>query len=123
MKILKLLIGAFALVAFTVGPVSAQEYGLKWTRGTSHITTKTTTHVATATATLHTLLINVSNAGTSWTITVQDLATTPQIIYTGTVAVGTTVIALPVGIKMDSGIDIVTGGTTAGVMDVKYAYH
>lgn len=122
MKRLKLVIGALALIAFTVAPISAQEYGVNWTRGTKHITTKTTTNVTTSTCTLHTLLVNVSGAGTSWTLSIQDKASTPQIIYAATVTTGTTVIALPVGIKCTSGIDIVTGGTTAGTMDVFYAY-
>lgn len=115
----KLLICAAMLTALL--SASAQEYGVNWNRGTKHITTKTTTNIIASTCTLQTLLLCTSNAGTSWTISVQDKATTPQIIYAGTLATGTVVIELPVGIKMDGGIDIVTGGSTAGVLDVKYA--
>jgi hypothetical protein len=122
MKKIQTLVGVIALAAFSVLPMSAQEYGVNYTRGTKHITTKTTTNVTTSSCVLYTLVINVSGAGTSWTISVQDKATTPQIVYAATVATGTTVIALPIGIKMDSGIDIVTAGTTAGTMDVKYAF-
>jgi hypothetical protein len=121
-RFIQLLVGVVALTAITLSPVSAQEYGLRWTRGQKHITTKTTTNVTTATVVLHSILINVSGAGTSWTLTVQTQDTTPAILYTATVATGTTVIALPVGLAV-KGLDLVTAGGTAGTMDVFYAYH
>ena len=117
-KPIQLLLGVVVAFALSLAPISAQEYGVKWTRVASHITTKTTTHIATASAVLHTLIITVSTAGTSWTVTVQNLDTTPKILYSATVAAGTTVIELPVGITMAGGIDVVTAGTTAGIMDV-----
>ena len=124
MKRIKLILGIAAMFALIVSPLSAQEYGLRFTRGFKHITTKTTTNVTTATVVLHTLSVNVSGAGTTWSLTVQTQDGTPTILYTvASVAVGTTVVfALPVGITV-KGLDIVTGGTTAGTMDVEYAYH
>jgi len=122
-KLLQLSVCALALL-FLASPAFSQEYGIHWTKGVAHITTKTTTHIVTSTVGLNTLIINVSNAGTTWTVSVQDVTpTTPRILYAGTVATGTVVIELPVGIQMLNGIDIVTAGSTAGVMDVWYAYH
>ncbi len=118
----KLILVALAL-AFVASSAFAQEYGLKWVRAAQHITTKTTTNVVASTVTLHTLIISTSNAGTSWTLTVQDKSTTPKILYVGTVSVSTIVIELPVGIVMTGGIDLVTAGSTAGVMDVWESYH
>jgi hypothetical protein len=123
MKRIKILIGVFALIALVTSPLSAQEYGLKWTRSANHITTKTTTTPVSATVVLHTIVVNVSGAGTSWTLSIQNKETTAKVVYAATVTTGTTVIALPVGIVMTSGIDIVTAGSTAGTMDVFLTYH
>ena len=115
---MKKLIALLTLIAFCAFPAFGQEYGVLYTRNAYHITTKATTHVMTKTCTFYTAIITVTGAGTSWTITLQDLSTTPKTIYTATVAAGTTVIALPVGILCTGGIDLVSAGTTAGTADV-----
>ena len=103
--------------------VSAQEYGVQYTRYAGHITTGTTTHVSTHTNNvLYSLVLNVTGTPTSEVITVQTAETTPKIIYKSaelsaafTVPV---VVALPVGITCSTGIDIVTSGTVnTGVVD------
>lgn len=122
-KALQLLGCVIVISAFCVVSVPAQELGIPtWTRYAAHITTKTTTTPVAVTAVLHTVVINCSGAGTAWTITIQSKEDTPKILYVATLTVGTTTISLPVGIKMTSGIDIVTGGTTAGVADVWMTY-
>jgi hypothetical protein len=73
------------------------------------------------TVTLYSIVINTSNAGTSWTLTVQDKQGTPAILVSA-LALATSQNPLvlnfgPTGIKMTSGIDVITGGTTAGVAD------
>ena len=89
----------------------------------SHITTNTTTTPTAATAYISTIAICVTNAGTTWTLNIQDKGGTPKIIYTSAaVAIGNTYIQFPAPVLFTSGIDIVTGGTTAGVMDVFITY-
>ena len=120
---MKKFIAMLTLCAFCALPAFGQEYGVLYTRNIKHITTKTTTHVATAKAVLYTVIINVSGAGTSWTLTIQDVdPVVPHILYSATVVTGTTVIELPVGVNMNGGIDVVTAGTTAGTADVFFAY-
>lgn len=88
------------------------------------ITTKTTTTVTSVDAYVSAVSINVSGAGTSQTLVIQDKDSTPTILYSaGTaIAVGNTYISFPAPIKMKGGIDIVTGGTTAGTQDIKITY-
>ncbi len=110
-----------ALIACSVGFVSAQEYGVTYTRYMAHITTATTTHVTTnALSTLYTVVLNVSGSPSSGVYTIQTAETTPKIIYksasTSSAFTTPVVIALPVGIKCATGIDIITAGTT-GTLD------
>ncbi len=117
-----------ALLACSVALVSAQEYGVTYTRYVGHITTATTTHVTTnALSTLYTLVFNVTGSPTSEVVTVQTAETTPKILYkSAALAAATTVpvvVALPVGIKCSTGIDIVTSGTVnTGVVDAWAAF-
>ncbi len=86
------------------------------------ITSKTTTTFQTGTVVLYQLVFFVSNAGTAWTLTIQDKSIAPAILLTGTLALPSD--GLPVILKfdqplrMEGGIDVVTGGSTAGVIDV-----
>ena len=90
----------------------------------SHITTKTTTTPTSSTAYVSAIAICVTDAGTTETLVIKNKEGTPKTIYTaGTaVAAGNTYISFPEPIIMTSGIDIVTGGTTAGVVDVFITY-
>ncbi len=120
---MKKLLAILVLFAASATLVSAQEYGVTYTRYVGHITTATTTHVTTnALSTLYTVVFNVTGSPTSETVTVQTAETTPKVIYkSAALSTATTtpvVIALPVGIKASTGIDIVTGGTVnTGVVD------
>jgi hypothetical protein len=89
-----------------------------------HITTNATNTVATSTSYVQTLVIACTNAGTAWTIKVQSKEATPTVLYSGTLALGTiTPVAVQVpGVISGSGIDIITAGTTPGVVDVKMNY-
>jgi hypothetical protein len=90
----------------------------------AHITTNTTNTVVSSTAYAQTLVIACTNAGSAWTITVRSKEATPTVLYTATLAVGTTTpvsVQVP-GVISTSGIDVITAGTTPGVVDVKINY-
>lgn len=86
------------------------------------INTKTTTTPVTGTCYLWALMYNCTNAGSAWSLTIQDKAGTPMVLYTlGTLVVSTVpvvVLNLLAPIPMIGGIDIITGGTTAGALNV-----
>lgn len=86
----------------------------------AHITTKTTTTPASATCYVSSIAICVTAAGTTQTLVIQDKGTTPKTLYTaGTaIAVGNTYITFQQPVLMTGGIDIISGGTTAGTQDV-----
>ena len=87
------------------------------------ITTNATTTVSTSTSYVYTIVINVSAAGSSWTIKIQSKEGTPTIFYTATAALGTfTPIMVDHPVISTSGIDIVTSGTTPGTADIKITY-
>lgn len=90
----------------------------------SHITTKTTTTPVSTDCYVWAISICVTGAGTTQTLVIQDKAGTPQALYTAgsAIAVGNTYINFMRPILMTGGIDIVTGGTTAGTQDVKITY-
>lgn len=97
------------------------------TTRTARITTKTTTTLIAASVYLRRLVISCSIAGTAWTLQIQDKASAPKIwvpAFTLTVpATGLpTIITFDDPIPMTGGIDIVTAGTTAGVVDVAAAF-
>lgn len=90
----------------------------------SHITTKTTTTVTSSTAYVSSIAICVTGAGTSQTLVIQDKSGTAKTLYTAgsAIAVGNTYINFERPVLMSGGIDIVTGGTTAGTQDVFITY-
>ena len=105
------------LLLVTGSAFGASEYGIQWTYGNNHQTSNTTWTPYTGTVVCNAIWFNVSNAGTSWVITVKSKESTPSILWSGTAAVGNfSVLALPVGIKILNGIDVTFSGT-AGVAD------
>lgn len=126
------LLGAVASMLFFVAATpttstGGEFNGLKNTCKEYHITAKETNTLASQNLRLYSLVYNVSNAGTAWTITVQDKQGTPSLLLSA-VALATnsgnpTIVAIPPpGILMTGGVDIITGGTTAGVMDLWACY-
>ena len=102
------------------GQAIAAPYGGLSLAQAFHITTSTTTHVATSTARLKRLVLSVSGSPSSWSVTVQDKSGTPKIVYTNSFSAATTapvVLDFGDGILMTGGIDIVTSGATPGVLD------
>lgn len=126
------LLGAFlAVIALAhIAPVAlqAQELpggGINVTKKQIHSTTKTTVTPVSADCVLYSIVINTSAAGTAWTLTVQDKGSTAAILVSA-LALATTqnplVINFNNGIKMTGGIDVITGGTTAGTADFWLTY-
>lgn len=96
---------------------------LATTTYSGHITTNATTNVTSATAYVSTMQVSVSGAGTSWALTIRTKEATPKILYTASAAVGSvTPINVTVPIVATSGIEILTAGTTPGVVDVWITY-
>lgn len=91
-----------------------------------HITAKETNTVVATGARLYNVVYNVSGAGTAWTLTIQDKQGTPAILAaTGSLSASTVPVSLTIpqpGVFMSGGIDIVTGGTTAGTLDLWICY-
>jgi hypothetical protein len=116
----KLLITLIALIALPV--FAAEEYGIQWTRASQHQTTNTTWTPSDKTIRVNTLFLNVSNAGTSWVITVKSKEGTPKILWSATATVGNfPILALPVGVEVLNGLDVTFTGT-AGVADFWIVY-
>lgn len=90
----------------------------------AHITTKTTTTPTSSTCYVQSIAVCVTAAGTTQTLTIQDKGGTAKVLYTaGTaIAVGNTYITFNQPVLMTGGIDIVTGGTTAGTQDIFIDY-
>src|SRR5262245_14377032 len=90
------------------------------------INTKTTTTPVAGTVYLYSLIYNCTNAGSGWTLTIQDKAASPLVLYTLNPlvlsSVPVVVLNLNYPIPMIGGIDIITGGTTAGALNVWGAY-
>lgn len=91
----------------------------------SHITTKTTTTITSSTAYVASIAICVTGAGTTQTLTIQNKEGTAKVLYTAGTAItaGNTYISFPRPVVMTGGIDIVTGGTTAGTQDIFITYY
>lgn len=121
MKHLRIAAAVLALIAFTVLPVSAQEYGIQWLRVAQHQINNTTWTPVSSTVRLNTIVVAVTNAGTSWVIAIKNKEGTAKTIWTATATVGTTTIAMPVGVQMTGGIDVTFSGT-AGVADIWLTY-
>lgn len=101
---------------------AASEYGIQWSYASQHQTNNTTWTIASNTVRINTLFMSVSNAGTTWVITVKNKEGTAKQIYSATATVGnTTIMALPVGVEMTGGIDVTFSGT-AGVADFFAVY-
>lgn len=127
MKRMKALValGLFVAVA-TLVPVYAQEPagGIKITSTAYHITTNTTnTPVADGVAArIYAIVVNTSNAGTSWTLSVKTKEATPKILVNAlTLATSQNPLVIsfaPYGISTTDGLDVITAGSAAGVADV-----
>jgi len=94
----------------------------------AHITTAATTTVTSTTCYVSTVVISCSNAGTTYTIRVQDKSGTPKILIPTTAALTVPTTGVPnVSLLWDEpilftgGIDIITAGTP-GVVDVWLTY-
>jgi hypothetical protein len=131
----KLKIIAIALFAFATSQLYAQNTstggefgGLKNTVKQYHVTANTTINVATQTARLYGLVVNSTNAGTTWTITVAGVSagnqgTIPIAIGPVTITLGNPAIpAIPQpGINLNGGINVTFTGTP-GVADIWVEY-
>ena len=90
------------------------------------ITTKTTTTPTASTAYISSISISQSVAGTVETLTIQDKQGTPLVLVS---AIALSALTAPViynyqtPVKMVSGIDVITGGTTAGTTNVFINYY
>lgn len=90
----------------------------------AHLTSKATTNVISSTVYLMNLVVCVSDNGTAMSVTVQNKESPPKKVYF--VQISTLGVSQPftpeVPILMTDGIDIVIGGTTAGVVDIFMTY-
>jgi len=92
------------------------------TRTGVHQTTNTTWTPVSSTCNAYILYMNVSNAGTSWIITIKTKESTPRVLYSTTATVGNTAILNnTLGLEMTNGIDVTFSGT-AGVADFFIVY-
>lgn len=91
---------------------------------TKHITTKATTNIATGSAYMSQIVYLCSGAGTTWSLKITDKASTPRTWF-GPVDMTIPSDGKPIIINftfpmyMEGGIDVITGGTTAGVLDIQ----
>jgi len=125
-------IGGNAIVASVTGVQDVMprkrtgSTGLAPNYAANRITSKTTTTITSATAYVQCIVLAVSAAGTSWTIVIQNKEATPKILVPSiTASVPTTgplIWQFAEPILMTSGIDVVTGGTTAGTLDIYFTY-
>jgi len=101
---------------------AAQEMGISWVRSTQHqAASNTAWSPVTGTCVINTLVMNVSNAGSSWIITIKSGDGT-MTLWSGTAALGTTtILSLPVGITLPGGLTVTFSGT-AGVADFYATY-
>jgi len=93
-----------------------------WSRAGTHQTNNTTWTPVSSTCNSPVIFMNVSNAGTSWIITVQTKESTPRILYKATAAVGNfQILNTVVPIELTNGVDFTFSGT-AGVADFFFVY-
>ena len=89
-----------------------------------HITSKTTTNIVAENAYITQIVYLCSGAGTTWALKIQDKATTPRIWF-GPVDLTVPSDGKPIIINftypvaMEGGIDVITSGGTAGVLDIQ----
>lgn len=89
----------------------------------TRVTTNTTVTVVATTAYVNSAVVSVSAAGSNWVIRIQSKEATPKILYQATAVVGTVQpvnVVVPIG--LNTGIEIVTTGTTAGTADIWVTY-
>jgi hypothetical protein len=89
----------------------------------ARITANATTGITAESCTIREITISPNAVGTAWTLQIQDKAGSPFILIPSfTLSVPAngmpTIIKWDNGVRMDSGIDIVTGGTAAGAVAV-----
>jgi len=90
-------------------------------------TDKTTTTMTSSTCYITQIAYNCSGAGTSWTLQFKDKGGTAAIItaaitLTANAAGPTSILNLAEPIIATGGLDIITGGTTAGTVDIWVTY-
>ena len=93
----------------------------------NHITTNTTTTVPTPPSTirLKQIVLNVTGTPSAWVVKIQDKGATPKVVYTNTFNAATTttiVVSFGDGIVCVGGVDIITSGTTPGILDIWLNY-
>jgi len=92
----------------------------------SEITINGTTTVTGALAYLSSLVLTIRTAGTGSTITVQDKSGTPlklvDLLPTTVLTTTPTTLSFPQPLKMSGGIDVVTGGAVAAIIDIWVTY-
>jgi len=92
------------------------------TRTGIHQVNNTTWTPVSSTCNAYLLYMNVSNAGTSWIITVKTKESTPRVLWSGTATVGnTSILNNTIGLEMTNGMDVTFSGT-AGVADFFFVY-
>jgi hypothetical protein len=90
----------------------------------THITSSGTTSITSTTSYISSIVVTATNAGTTWTLLIQNKESTPKVVWanSGTgLTVGTTFMDCDVPVVSTGGIAIVTAGT-AGVVDVFLTY-
>ncbi len=91
---------------------------------TKHVTTKTTTNIVSESVTMSQIVFLCTGAGTTWALKIQDKASTPRIWF-GPVDLTVPadgkpiIINFTVPVYMEGGIDVITSGGTAGVLDIQ----
>jgi hypothetical protein len=91
----------------------------------THITTNTTVTPIASTIRLRQIVLNVTGAPSAWVVKIQDKGGTPKVIFSQTFNAATTapvVVNLGDGVTMTGGVDIITSGTTPGIVDVFLNY-
>ena len=121
----------FPNVALVPGatPGSQSAGGVVLTTSVSaHVTTNTTTTFPTPTPVtirLRQIVVNVTGTPSAWVVKLQDKGATPKVIFSQTFNAATTapvVVNLGDGVTMSGGVDIITSGTTPGILDVFLNY-
>jgi hypothetical protein len=90
----------------------------------THITSSGTTSITSTTSYISSIVVTATNAGTTWTLLIQNKEGTPKVIWanSGTgLTVGTSFMDMDVPVISTGGIAVVTAGT-AGVVDVFITY-
>lgn len=93
----------------------------------AQISTNTTTTPTSATAYISSIVVSVTTAGTTSTLTIKDKQGTPltivNLLPTAALSAGDTVFNFQTPIKMTSGIDIVTAGAAAATQSIFINYY